>query len=147
VCRQSSSSAFPGRTVPCAREFQIGDHGRVDDIEGVVGLVDKDGLAARGRHDELATVDRNRLAVRQMHDERTKRLGVINRAKLLDCHWSLPFSGGRRLKPSSAHDPNLTMTRAALAKALAILDIAWQREAVGIMLAGENPPRTGDEMA
>ena len=81
-----SSSAFSRRTVGCSFKFEIGDQEQVDDIGGVVGLVDDNGSTARGRHDELAVLDRDRSSIREMDDERTKRLSVRSRAEFLDRH-------------------------------------------------------------
>jgi hypothetical protein len=146
VRRRNSSSTLPGRTVPCRLEFQIGDQEQVDDVEGVVGLADNDGSAARDCHDELAMADRDRSPVREVHDERAKGLGIISIAKLLDCHLIISMERPLETRFLRGHEPNLTMAGAALGKVLPIFESLGKTVRLDLCSQGKFQHSASDEL-
>jgi hypothetical protein len=135
-----SSSTLPGGAVPRRLQFQIGYQEQVDDIERVIGLADNDGSAARDRHDELAMADRDRSPVRKVDDERTKGLGIIGIAELLDRHLIITMERPRETRSFRHHEFNPTVTHAALANVLSILN-RLARQGSWIYARGEKSRR------
>jgi len=72
------------RSIRGGLEPQIGHQEEIDNIQGIIGLIDQDRSPAWGGHDELAMVDRHLPSVRKMDDKRAKGRGVVKGAHLLD---------------------------------------------------------------
>jgi len=90
------------RRFPVRSDFQIGHPAQVNDIVGVVWLIDNHRAATGGEHDKIRVTDEYLSAVCQMRDEWLERHLPTLSAKFRDGHVENSLSRpDRRRKPSS----------------------------------------------
>jgi len=72
--RDGSNQGSGGSSV---EYFQTDRQKRIDDLEGLIALVDNDGASRRGPRQKIGMLDIEVAAVRQMDPVAPKRLGVL----------------------------------------------------------------------
>lgn len=78
-----SAAAPAALPVAVGADFEIGDEQEVDDVEGLIRLIDDNRAAAWGARQELRVAH---FPIRQVNDEWPKRLGFPGGSKLVGGH-------------------------------------------------------------